>query len=80
MDFRNAQRVPALESLVEHLVLLYRPGIAVDFLLQSLKEIDLKRYLAVFKGSSIAMARWEALAEPERQQKQAKVSPLGRIG
>lgn len=31
----------------------------------------MKRYLAVFTGSPSAMARWEALAEPERQRKQA---------
>jgi hypothetical protein len=37
-----------------------------------LKEIDMKRYLAVFTGSPSAMARWEVLPEPERQRKQAE--------
>ena len=32
----------------------------------------MKRYLAVFTESPSAMARWEALAEPERQRKQAE--------
>lgn len=32
----------------------------------------MKRYLAVFTGSPSAMARWETIPEPERQQKQAQ--------
>ena len=32
----------------------------------------MKRYLAVFTGTPSAMARWEALTESERQQRQAQ--------
>lgn len=32
----------------------------------------MKRYLAVFTGTPSAMARWEALSESTRQQKQAQ--------
>lgn len=32
----------------------------------------MKRYLAVFTGSPTAMARWETIPEPDRQQKQAQ--------
>ena len=32
----------------------------------------MKRYLAVFTGTPSAMARWEALSESERQQRQTQ--------
>jgi len=32
----------------------------------------MNRYLAVFTGTPVAMASWEALSESERQQRQAK--------
>jgi hypothetical protein len=44
----------------------------VNCVLPALKEIAMKKYLAVFTGSPAALASWETLSESERQQRQTR--------